>query len=107
MLQSPPSTSGNPRPARVVWTRSATQHCEHGDPFRVEHVRVGVTRRAIRRDIDADDFGGLEKPMQTGFPERVWGVLHSARMESESGRHLDDSELRSRPRGQSMTDLVA
>jgi hypothetical protein len=82
-------------------------HCEHGDPFRVEHVRVGVTRRAIRRDIDADDFGGLEKPMQTGFPERVGGVLHSARMESESGRHLDDSELRSRPRGQSMPALGA
>src|SRR5437762_5075277 len=42
-------------------------HCEYEDPFRVEHVRVGVTRRPIRRDIDADDFGGLEKPMQTAF----------------------------------------
>jgi hypothetical protein len=27
-------------------------------------VRVGVTRRAIQGDIDADDFGGLEKLMQ-------------------------------------------
>jgi hypothetical protein len=33
-------------------------YCELGDPFRVERVRFGVTRRAIRRDMDADDFGG-------------------------------------------------
>jgi hypothetical protein len=57
--------------------------------------------------FDADDFGRLEQSMQTGFPERVGGVLHSARMESESGRHLDDSELSSRPRGQSMPALGA
>jgi hypothetical protein len=36
-------------------------HCEHGDPFRVEHVRVGVTRRAIRPTwrLDHSLGGGL------------------------------------------------
>jgi hypothetical protein len=57
---------------------------------------MGVTRGALRRDTDADNVGGLEKSMQTGFAERLGGVFHSLRMESESGRHLDEGELRSR-----------
>src|SRR5262249_18016109 len=104
---SPPRTCGNRPSPIMVWTRSATRIASTEIPFRVEHVRFGVTRRAIRWDIDVDDFGGLGKRMQTGFAERVAGVLHSARMESQSGRHLDAGELRSRPRSQSLPALGA
>ena len=36
--------------------------------------------------------------MQTGLAERVGGVFYSARMESESGRHLDEVESSGRVR---------